>query len=322
MELRTYERRRAQALIKALEDLMPTYRDGATEGDPIASHADVPSIEEVVRILGALEEVFFPGYRFDSPSDSPSFEIFVRRHLDAVYDSLYVQVVKSLPYRWRGEYARSQGVKPIANVEAEAESIVSAFFQKLPAIREMLKKDVAAAYAGDPAALSYAEVILSYPGLRAITVHRVAHELYRLNVPLIPRMMSEYIHSETGIDIHPGARIGESFFIDHGTGVVIGETTEIGHRVKLYQGVTLGAKSFPLDEHGNPIKAIKRHPTIEDDVIIYAGATILGGDTVIGRGSVIGGNVWITTSVPPHSTVLQPLSEPIVKQPGGSWAGD
>jgi serine O-acetyltransferase len=317
MELKTYERRRAQTLIRTLDDLIPTYGDAQAGGDLIASHTDVPSIEEVVRILSDLEEVFFPGYRFDSPADDPSFEIFIRRHLDTVYDSLFVQVVKSLPYRWKGEYARSQGVQPLPNVEAEAERIVSAFFKRLPAIRALLKKDVAAAYAGDPAALSYAEVILSYPALRATTAHRVAHELYRLQVPLIPRMMSEYIHSETGIDIHPGARIGESFFIDHGTGVVIGETSEIGDRVKLYQGVTLGAKSFPLDEHGNPIKAIKRHPTIEDDVIIYAGATILGGDTVIGRGSVIGGNVWITASVPPYCTVLQPLPEPIVKPPNG-----
>ena len=147
--------------------------------------------------------------------------------------------------------------------------------------------------------------MLSYPGLKAICVHRIAHELYDLDVPLIPRLMSEHAHSVTGIDIHPGAHIGESFFIDHGTGVVIGETCEIGDNVKLYQGVTLGAKSFPLDEDGNPIKDIKRHPTLEDDVIVYAGATILGGDTVIGAGSVIGSNVWLVKSVPPGSTVMQ-----------------
>ncbi|MBI3944942.1 MAG: serine acetyltransferase [Armatimonadetes bacterium] len=312
MELRSYERRRARALIKTLDDLLPTY---AEDVDPIAIRNEVPSLEEAVGILVALEEVFFPGYRYGRPATSPSFEIFVRRFLDGVYDSLYVQVVKALPFRWKGEYARTQNARPLANVEVEAEGIVSAFFARLPAIREMLKKDVAAAYEGDPAALSYAEVILSYPALRATTVHRIAHELYRLDVPLVPRMMGEYIHSLTGIDIHPGARIGESFFIDHGTGVVIGETSEIGDRVKLYQGVTLGAKSFPVDEHGMPVKRIKRHPTIEDDVVIYAGATILGGDTVIGRGSEIGGNVWIVESVPPYSRVRQEHPELIVKQP-------
>lgn len=312
MELKDYERRRCRALIKTLDALLPTY---AEDSDPIAIHNDVPSIEEVVRILSDLEEVLFPGYRFARPSASPSFEIFIRRHLDGVYDALYEQVVKALPFRWKGEYARTQNVPPLANVEAEAEAIVSAFFSRLPTIREHLKKDVVAAYQGDPAALSYAEVVLSYPALRAITAHRIAHELYRLDVPLIPRMMNEHIHSLTGIDIHPGAQIGESFFIDHGTGVVIGETTEIGNRVKIYQGVTLGAKSFPLDERGFPVKRIKRHPTIEDDVVIYAGATILGGDTVIGRGSEIGGNVWIVESVPPYSRVRQEHPELIVMQP-------
>ncbi|HEX2999391.1 MAG TPA: serine O-acetyltransferase EpsC [Armatimonadota bacterium] len=314
VESRCYERRRAKALIKALDDLMPGYCVGE-KGDPIVACAELPSIEEVVRILTELEEIFFPGYRSDHPDRSPSFDVFVRRHLDAIYDALYVQILRSLPFRWKGEYAQTQGVQPQEEIEAEAEKSVTDFFSRLPIIREMLKKDIAAAYAGDPAALSYAEVILSYPALRATTVHRVAHELYRLNIPLIPRMMSEYIHSRTGIDIHPGARIGESFFIDHGTGVVIGETTEIGDRVKLYQGVTLGAKSFPVDEHGHPVKAIKRHPTIEDDVVIYSGATILGGDTVIGEGSVIGGNVWITESVPPHSSILQEHPKLIVKKP-------
>ncbi|HOQ28732.1 MAG TPA: serine acetyltransferase [Armatimonadota bacterium] len=315
MENTSYERRRADALIQTLDAIRATYCDGQ-HGDPIAAHSGIPSLDEVVRILANLEEIFYPGYRSGNPACSPSLDIFIRRYLDMVYDSLYEQVVRALPFRWKGEYGRAQGIPAIENVEAEAERIVGCFFSRLPAIRELLKKDVIAAYTGDPAAHSYAEVILSYPAIRAITVHRVAHELYRLGVPIIPRMMSEHVHSETGIDIHPGARIGESFFIDHGTGVVIGETTEIGNRVKIYQGVTLGAKSFPLDAHGNPIKAIKRHPTLEDDVIIYAGATILGGDTVIGQGSVIGGNVWITSSVPPHSTVLHDNPKPIVKKPG------
>jgi serine O-acetyltransferase len=166
-----------------------------------------------------------------------------------------------------------------------------------------LKLDVIAAYKGDPAARSYNEIILSYPGLRAITTHRVAHELYRLDVPLIPRLMTEQIHRTTGIEIHPGAQIGESFFIDHGTGTVFGETTVIGNRVRIYQGVTLGARSVVTNDDGLPVRGGQRHPTIEDDVVIYPGATILGGETVIGRGAVIGGNVWITRSVPPGATV-------------------
>jgi serine O-acetyltransferase len=166
-----------------------------------------------------------------------------------------------------------------------------------------LVKDVEAAYVGDPAATTFAEVMLAYPCIKAITTHRIAHELYRMAVPLIPRIMSEHAHSHTGIDIHPGAQIGESFFIDHGTGVVIGETCEIGSNVKIYQGVTLGAKSFPRDANGHPVKGMKRHPSIEDNVIIYSGATILGGDTVVGHDSIIGANTWLAESVAPFSIV-------------------
>ncbi len=178
------------------------------------------------------------------------------------------------------------------------------FVGKLPRIRQALAMDIQAAHEGDPAARDHDEVILAYPGLFAIMVYRLAHELHLQGVRLIPRIMTEYAHSITGIDIHPGARIGHSFFIDHGTGVVIGETCEIGNNVKIYQGVTLGALSIPRDEQGNLVRDGKRHPTIEDDVVIYAGATILGGETVIGRGSVIGGNVWLIESVPPGSKVL------------------
>jgi serine O-acetyltransferase len=177
------------------------------------------------------------------------------------------------------------------------------FMRRIKAIREILQSDVEAAYDGDPAATNTDEVILAYPGLLAITVHRIAHELSLLEVPLLPRIMSEYAHSQTGIDIHPGAKIGKHFFIDHGTGVVIGETTDIGENVKIYQGVTLGALSFPKDERGRLIRGTKRHPTLEDDVTIYANATILGGTTVIGKGAIIGGNVFITSSVPSKCTV-------------------
>ncbi len=189
---------------------------------------------------------------------------------------------------------------------------VTHLVRSLPDVRKMLGTDVQAAYEGDPAALSVAEVVMSYPFVEAIAVHRIAHELYEKKVPVIPRVMSEWAHSRTGIDVHPGARIGTHFFIDHGTGVVIGETTTIGDRVKLYQGVTLGAMSFPLDEDGKPVKGVKRHPDIGDDVTIYAGATILGGGTAVGRGSVIGGNVWLTRSVPPYSIVNNAQPEPRV----------
>jgi serine O-acetyltransferase len=184
-----------------------------------------------------------------------------------------------------------------------ASDITMNLVKRLPLIREMLQTDIQAAYDGDPAARTTEEILLGYPSVSALSVHRIAHVLYEYDVPIIPRIMSEYTHEKTGIDIHPGAAIGSHFFIDHGTGVVIGETCTIGNNVKLYQGVTLGAKSFPLDGKGNPIKGIKRHPDIQDNVIIYAGATILGGDTVIGHDSVIGGNVWLTHSIPPFSVV-------------------
>src|SRR5436189_910180 len=182
----------------------------------------------------------------------------------------------------------------------EAAEIVATVFERIPQLREVLATDVQAAFDGDPAAQSTDETIFSYPGLFAITVQRLAHEFYEMRVPMLPRIMTEYAHSVTGIDIHPGAKLGRSFFIDHGTGVVIGETTEIGSNVKLYQGVTLGAVA---PQFGQQLRGYKRHPTIEDDVVIYAGATILGGDTVIGRGAVIGGNVFITSSIPPFTIV-------------------
>jgi serine O-acetyltransferase len=179
---------------------------------------------------------------------------------------------------------------------------MKAFFSALPNVRTLLVEDVRAAYEGDPAALTYAEIKLAYPGLVAITSHRLAHELYRLNVPIIPRIMSEWTHAQTGVDIHAGATIGHGFFIDHATGVVIGETAEIGNGVKLYQGVTLGAKSFPLDAHGNPIKHIKRHPTVKDNVVIYANATILGGDTIIGKGSSSAATSFSWKASPPTAS--------------------
>ena len=198
--------------------------------------------------------------------------------------------------------------------DRDAGEIVAAFVARLPEVKRLVAGDVMAAYEGDPAATSPMEVVMAYPGLYAVTIHRLAHELYRLKVPIIPRVMSELAHSRTGIDIHPGASIGERFFIDHGTGVVIGETCVIGNNVKLYQGVTLGALSFDKDpETGALVKGVKRHPNVEDNVVVYAGATILGGDTTIGHDSEIGGSVWLISSVPPHSRVYNRPPAPTIR---------
>ncbi len=194
-----------------------------------------------------------------------------------------------------------------------SKEVVADFVARLPEVKRLVETDVTAAYEGDPAATSRMEVVMAYPGLLAVSVHRMAHELYRLGVPVIPRIMSELAHSKTGIDIHPGATIGERFFIDHGTGVVIGETTVIGRNVRLYQGVTLGGLSFDKDANGVLVKGLKRHPNIEDNVVIYANATILGGGTTIGHDSEIGGNVWIKDSVPPYSRVYNKPPSPVIK---------
>jgi serine O-acetyltransferase len=258
----------------------------------------VPSDESVKEILSFFQEILFIGYFGKQSIPAWELESHLNVIMSGLYDDLATQIAKSLRHRCEGEHAVCD------NCMSRGETHALRLVRKIPDIRKMLEGDVRAAFDGDPAAQSFDEVIFSYPGIKAIMVHRVAHELYAQDVPLLPRIMSEYAHALTGIDIHPGARIGRSFFIDHGTGVVIGETTLIGNRVKIYQGVTLGALSFPKDERGNLLRGIKRHPTLEDDVTIYAGATVLGGDTVIGRGSTIGGNVWITRSVPPGTKVV------------------
>lgn len=255
----------------------------------------LPSRSRIVEAFRLLQAVLFPGYHSEWDLGGEALRHYVGSGLDRVAHVLEEQVRRVLVLEeGRGE----------AEAGELAGRTTRAFLARLPEVRRLLLADVRAAYEGDPAAHSHDEIILAYPGLLAITSHRLAHELYRLEVPLLPRIVSEEAHSRTGIDIHPGARIGESFFIDHGTGVVIGETCVIGDRVRIYQGVTLGAKSFPLDEHGRPIKGIDRHPVVEDDVIVYSGATILGRVT-IGRGTVIGGNVWLTRSVPAGSAVTQ-----------------
>lgn len=259
----------------------------------------LPRREEVVELVRLLRSVLFPGY-FGLVDVTPEN---VRFHVGAVLDKailiLREQVRRGLCF---GCPRKGPGCR--LDCEVSSLEVVSAFVNRLPAVKKLLETDVRAAYEGDPAATSPEETVFCYPGIRALISHRIAHELLLLGVPLLPRMISEFSHSRTGIDIHPGARIGESCFIDHGTGIVVGETCRIGKRVRIYQGVTLGAKSFPLDKIGNPIKGIDRHPIVEDDVIIYSGATILGRVT-IGSGAVIGGNVWLTHSVPPGSRITQ-----------------
>ncbi|MBM4152532.1 MAG: serine acetyltransferase [Kiritimatiellaceae bacterium] len=261
-----------------------------------------PAADCVVKSLKILVHIMFPGMY---PSKEEPLASYFDKQLQEVTRILLPELERAVPFRWQSESARRIGTPAIADIPAEAQRILNEFLARLPAVRAMLIDDVKAAYDGDPAALSYAEVKLAYPGLLAITSHRIAHELYRLDVPIIPRIMNEWTHAKAGIDIHPGATIGRGFFIDHGTGVVIGETARIGAQVKIYQGVTLGAKSFPRDEFGNPIKHIQRHPTVEDHVVIYANTTVLGGKTVIGHHSVLGGNVFLMDSVAPHSFVTK-----------------
>ena len=251
-----------------------------------------PQKREIVEILRMLQEVVFPGYY----GEPVLYRANLRDHLGDMLFRIHL--------RLSSEIEKARAHLTDAGVPAEAaREITTQLFERLPDVADRVAEDAEAAYDGDPAATGCEEIILAYPGFRAIFTFRIAHELHRLGVPLIPRMMTEFAHQETGVDIHPGATIGRRFFIDHGTGVVVGETTEIGDRVKLYQGVTLGALSFPKDERGRLIRGTKRHPTVEDDVVVYAGATILGGTTVVGRGSVVGGSVWLTSSVPPGTRV-------------------
>jgi len=257
----------------------------------------IPSQESIIESINRLREVLFPGYFSDKKIDAANLNYRMGQHIDNLFETLSVQITSSL----RHECLRYS--QPCIQCVEQGYKDAITFLGSIPSMRKILATDVRSAYEGDPAAKSYDEIVFSYPGIFAITIYRIAHQLFEQGVPLLPRIMTEYAHSITGIDIHPGARIGESFFIDHGTGVVIGETTVIGKRVRIYQGVTLGALSLPKDA-GDRLRGKKRHPTIEDDVIIYAGATILGEKAVIGARSVIGGNVWITEPVPPDTKVI------------------
>jgi serine O-acetyltransferase len=262
----------------------------------------LPSHESVVHIIHQARRILFPGYFTQTISDPINLEYCLGKETMELFENLSRQIVLSFQHD-----CLRQG-QPCTQCIRRGNETALQFIQALPQLRAILATDIRAAIEGDPAAKSYDEVIFCYPGLFAITVYRMAHKLYEFDVPLLPRIMTEYAHSLTGIDIHPGAKIGESFFIDHGTGVVVGETTEIGNRARLYQGVTLGALSLPR-KAGNRLRDKKRHPTIEDDVTIYSNATLLGKEAVIGARSVIGGNVWITERVPPDTKVLLKLPE-------------
>ena len=264
------------------------------------SHIDtepIPSEGYVIDIISKLREILFPGFFSREKIDPFNLKYVMGQAVSDLFDMLSEQIAHSI----RHECFRYD--QPCTECSEQGQTIAVGLLEALPGIREILATDVRAAYEGDPAAKSHDEIIFSYPGIFAIMVYRTAHRLFELGVPLLPRIMTEHAHSVTGIDIHPGAKIGECFVIDHGTGVVIGETTEIGRNVRIYQGVTLGALSLPKDA-GQRFRGKKRHPTIMDDVIIYSGATILGGDTIIGARSVIGGNVWITDSVPEDTRVV------------------
>jgi serine O-acetyltransferase len=278
-----------------IDDLVASSREPS-----LLAHVDAeltPSVEKAVEILQRARRLLFPGYFNDQVLDNNQLEYAIGMEVTRLFEILAAEIALSIKH----DCQRYDMVCTHCQERGQQEAI--RFLKRLPEIRKTLTTDVQAAYDGDPAAKTIDEVVISYPGVLAITIHRVAHQLWQQEIPLLPRVISEYAHSITGIDIHPGATIGRSFFIDHGTGVVVGETTEIGEQVRIYQGVTLGALSLPKDEV-EQLRHEKRHPTIEDDVTIYAGATILGGETVIGSGSVIGGSVWITSSVPPGTKVF------------------
>ena len=273
---------------------------------------NLPSRDGVESIIRDLESIVFPGFQERDAHHWRDLKFTISEAVHRVCYNLILETQRSICFRRRSrgeaECAHMSEKEELETSREEAEAVSYELLEMLPSIRARVRKDVEAAFAGDPASKSHEEVILSYPGVEAIVVHRIAHELWIRDIPLLPRMMSENLHGRTGIDIHPGATIGDSFFIDHATGVVIGETTVIGTNVKIYQGVTLGALSVKKKAADR-----KRHPTIEDNVTIYAGATILGGDTVVGANSVIGGNVWITESIPPNSMIYNRPSEYITR---------
>ena len=302
-----------EELPKLTEDIVATY----TPEDAInhLGHCALPSYTGVVEILLDLKDVLYPGYRRKVGLHAGNIRYHVGGMIDSLHDQLTTEIARALRHEDRVQQ-KHQDCEGDTDFEAKGQAMAIEFLKRIPDLRRTLATDVQAAYDGDPACQTTDEVVFCYPGFEAVSVYRLAHELSLLDVPFIPRMMAEWAHKQTGIDIHPGATIGEYFFIDHGTGVVIGETCEIGQHVKLYQGVTLGALSFATDSDGQLIRGTKRHPTIEDRVVVYANATILGGRTVIGHDSVIGSSVWITKSVSPNTTVT--LEKPQLRVRGGA----
>ena len=299
--------RRRQDLHKVVNQLTKT----CLSGDCFEHLAPqpIPLRDNTIAIVKQARKLLFPGYFTQTRIDPVNLKYYLGQKLSELHEMLGNQIILAI----RHDCLRYND--SCVNCEERGLDAASDFVKKLPGLRQILATDVNAAMEGDPAAKSVDQVIFSYPGLFAISIYRMAHVLHHLNVPLLPRMMTEYAHNLTGIDINPGAHISDSFFIDHGTGIVIGETTEIGKRVRIYQGVTLGALSLPR-EAGESLRNTKRHPTIEDEVVIYAGATILGGKTTIGTRSVIGGNVWLTASVPPDTKVLQKTQRPVYCEEG------
>jgi serine O-acetyltransferase len=289
-----------EQLPRLTDRIVGTYREVSSINH--LGHCPLPNYEVIISALQDVKEIIYPGYRRRETLHIGNVAYYVGDLIDGLHDKLTVQIARALMHEDRVRKG-VDGSDRRVDYEARGQAMAIAFLERIPELREVLAADVQAAYEGDPACRSLDEVIFCYPGLEAVTVYRLAHELHELDVPFIPRMMTEWAHKETGIDIHPGAKIGRRFFIDHGAGVVIGETTEIGDQVKLYQGVTLGALSFPTDANGKLIRGKKRHPTIGDRVVIYANATLLGGDTVIGHDCIIGSSVWLTSSVAPHTTV-------------------
>jgi serine O-acetyltransferase len=333
----------AQVMVQKMPSFRPLNDDGESRADLrreppldalvdtlVASYADdacgqhlnrryLPSREEIVAILQLCFQVFYPGYHGRQDLTDQNIRFHVGMLLSELRERLGRQIEICIAYGDECEQSRnaaeSRAIPPCSKLCSE---LTGRFLEVLPELRGRLIEDARAAYDGDPAARSYDEIVLAYPGFLALTVHRVAHELYVLGVPLMPRMMAEWAHAQTGADIHPGAEIGPRFFLDHATGAVVGETATIGADVKLYQGVTLGALSFPRDARGRVIRGTKRHPTVEDKVTIYANATVLGGATVVGEGSVIGGSVFVTRSVPSRSQVALKPPELATRKVAGS----
>lgn len=299
------EFRLTETLPKLTESIVQSYATNSRIHH--LGHCPLPKYEVVIQIIEDLKDLLYPGFRRREGLHLGNVAYHVGNLVDTLHSKLTNQIARALMHADR---VREEGQIETADCrdgsvyEAKGQSIAVAFLEQIPKLRSILATDIEAAYEGDPSVTNRDEIIFCFPGLEAVTIYRLAHQLRRFNVPFIPRMMTEWAHKQTGIDIHPGAAIGEYFFIDHGTGVVIGETCEIGKHVKIYQGVTLGALSFATDGEGQLIRGQKRHPTIEDRVVIYANATILGGRTVIGHDSVIGSSVWVTSTVAPKTTVI------------------